>query len=213
MTGEKFSKFIMLAGSCEFLRRRSNSMARSILNLLIVNAVIGGLVYLLLTYYAPSRIFSYDLHKFLHVAGVVIFLGNVITTALWVFLAERSKDPSVIRFAVSTISRMDLYFTQPGVMLIVLNGLLLTTQGNDIYKTSWIAASLASFTLSGIVWGAVLKGHQRSLVNLSHAPQGTNDALPEEFFPVLHKWYRWGIVAIILPLISLMFMSVKPNLW
>ena len=35
---------------------------------------------------------SYDVFKVVHLAGVVIFLGNIIVTGLWKVMADRTGD-------------------------------------------------------------------------------------------------------------------------
>jgi uncharacterized membrane protein len=187
---------------------------RSVLKLVLINVVLMVLVYLLLTFYAKSRLFSYDLHKFLHIFGAVIFLGNIIVTSVWIRLAERSKDPAVIRFAITAIKRMDSFFTNPGVLLIILNGLLMasTSRWNGVYGTSWIAAGLTLLTLSGILWAGILLRYQSKLAKLADSSEG-DAQLHDEFFRLLHKWHSWGSITMVLPILSLVFMVVKPKLW
>ena len=41
----------------------------------------------------------YAAFKLIHLLGVVVFLGNVIVTALWKTLADRTREPRVIAYA------------------------------------------------------------------------------------------------------------------
>jgi len=163
--------------------------------------------------YEYPLLFPYQWHKALHIFGVVIFLGNIMVTAVWMLLAERTKEPAVMHFASKVVNWAAVLFTGPGVILVLSNGLILATQWGGIYRTSWITAALALFALSGIVWVGFLLRYQHRLIQLSKDSNESRDQLPKEFFQVLRRWYFWGIVATILPLISLVFMVVKPKLW
>ena len=63
---------------------------------------------------------SYDAFKVVHLAGVVIFLGNIIVTAMWKVLADRTGDPRIIAYAQRLVTITDWIFTAGGVALIVL---------------------------------------------------------------------------------------------
>ena len=39
---------------------------------------------------------TYDAFKVVHLFGVVLFLGNIIVTAVWKLLADRTGEPRVI---------------------------------------------------------------------------------------------------------------------
>ena len=43
-------------------------------------------------------LYPYRWHLFLHIAGAVIFLGNIIVTGAWMLMAERTQSPSVLHF-------------------------------------------------------------------------------------------------------------------
>jgi uncharacterized membrane protein len=42
---------------------------------------------------------DYLLLKSLHVLGVVIFLGNIIVTAVWKAFADRTGSPAIVAYA------------------------------------------------------------------------------------------------------------------
>lgn len=151
----------------------------------------------------------HDFYKSLHILGAVLFLGNIIITGIWMFLAEKSKNINIIQFAVKAVNWMDVFFTAPGAALILLTGLVQATHHGGFYTQSWILAGLILFSLSGIIWLIVLIPDQHRLIKLS----GENDSPPKKFYEVLHRWYFWGIIATILPLISLAIMVLKPKLW
>ena len=60
--------------------------------------------------------------KTLHVLGAVLFLGNIIVTAFWKTLADRTGNLAVIRFSVRTTTLADLLFTLAGAVLLAASG-------------------------------------------------------------------------------------------
>lgn len=44
-----------------------------------------------------ESILLHDLYKSLHILGAILFLGNIIITGIWMFLAEKSKNASVVQ--------------------------------------------------------------------------------------------------------------------
>ncbi|MBI3028189.1 MAG: DUF2269 family protein [Candidatus Rokubacteria bacterium] len=101
--------------------------------------------------YRYPLVFPYEWHKALHIFGALIFVGNIIVTGAWMLLAERTRDPAVLRFAATAVNWADVLFTGPGVILVLWNGLVLAHQLGGVYRTSWITAGLGLFLLSGIV--------------------------------------------------------------
>jgi uncharacterized membrane protein len=181
---------------------------------LIGEIVIISIVITVLNIAGYPLLLPYQWHKLLHIFGAIIFVGNIIVTAVWLFLAERSKDKTTLHFASKTVNWADVFFTAPGVLLILANGQILANAAwGGLLSTSWVALGLGLFILSGIVWIGFLLRFQNRLIQLSAQPAGSAEPLPDAFFHVLHAWYIGGIVATVLPLMSLILMVVKPELW
>ncbi len=129
-------------------------------------------------------LFSYQWHKLLHIFGAVLLLGNIIITGVWILMAERINNSDVMRFAAKTVNWADVYFTVPGIFLLITNGDILSEQWGGVFQTSWITASLALFALSGMLWIGFLLRYQHSLIKLSQPMNGEKSS--PEFFTVLH---------------------------
>ena len=76
-----------------------------------------------------------------------------------------------------------------------------------VYQTAWIRIALLLFTFSGVIWVAALIPIQNRLARWADTP----GSLPVSFFTALHWWYFWGLVATLLPLVSMVLMVVKPG--
>jgi uncharacterized membrane protein len=168
-------------------------------------------VILILGAYHHPLFLPYQWHKLLHIFGAILLLGNIIITAVWMLMAERTKDPGVMRFAAEMVNWADVFFTVPGIFLLITNGDTLSEQWGGILRTGWITVSLGLFAASGFIWIGILLRYQNALIRISQAPR--KEELPPEFFQVLHRWYFWGAIATILPCLSLILMFLKPRVW
>ena len=149
---------------------------------------------------------GYDTHKLLHIIGVILFVGNIIVSAIWMRLAELSADHSVIRFAVKTTDKLDIYMTAPGAFLILINGLILADAlAGGSFELGWIRDAVGVFILSALVWIVFLVPLQRKLIVVTR-----EDFDIESVKNLLKRWYLWGILAILLPLSAVYLMVVKP---
>ncbi len=175
--------------------------------------VVISLVIAVLNVAGHPLLWSYQGHKLLHILGAVIFVGNIMVTAVWMAMAERSRNKATLHFAAKGVNWADVFFTAPGVLLTLANGQILATAAWGGLSMSWIAVAFGLFILSGIVWVGFLLRYQNRLIELSAQPAVSGEPLPETFFQVLHRWYIGGIVATALPFISMMLMAFKPQLW
>lgn len=154
-------------------------------------------------------LFPYGWHVFLHVLGAVLFMGNIIVSALWMVFAEQSGDKAALSFAVGALNWADVVFTAPGIFLLLLNGFILSYAAWGGLTQGWIVLALGLFILSGVLWAVFLIPLQARLIKLSSQA----DSLPAVFFSDLHRWYFWGAIATLTPLASLFLMVFKPQLW
>ncbi len=151
----------------------------------------------------------YGLLKALHVFGVVVFLGNMIVTAVWKGRADRQDDLLVLQYAQRLVTFTDLVFTSTGAMLVAVTGILLAFR-LDAWDQRWIMEGLGVFVLSGVIWAVVLiptQNKQRALLS----GLGEGEDIPAEYSRLAKRWMIWGVVAIVLPLHALITMIIKPN--
>ena len=151
---------------------------------------------------------SYALLKLLHVAGVIIFLGNIITGHFWMHIAMKSKDFTIIKHSITGVMRSDRVFTMPAVFVIIVAGILAAYYGSiPVLRTGWILWSIALFALSGVIYSTKLSVVLRKMLEVtSHS----NDEQQWNSMEHLYKqWNRWALVAIMMPFIALVMMVLK----
>lgn len=170
------------------------------IHLLSVGAIIA--VALSLPFY------GYRWNLLMHIVGAVLFMGNIVVTAAWVSIARRARHTEALRLGVRGIVVTDTIFTMPGVLLLLLNGGIL---GTPFFRARamWLFISIALFVISAIIWGAVLVPLQKRMSAVMKAtPPGA--APPAEVDALIARWFRWGGIATLLPLATLVLMVVKP---
>ncbi len=166
----------------------------------------------LLNMYKNHPLLSPDWHRALHVFGGVIFLGNVIVSAVWIVSAHRSNSVPALLFALNTLSRTDAIFIAPGSLLAVMTGIVLADAWNGLFKAGWILTGFVLLVIAGIAWRGFLVPCQETLRMLI---QEDAQKARQQFSPSvrheLWKWYAWGMVAALPPLITLFLMIIKPR--
>lgn len=114
--------------------------------------------------------------KLLHIAAVIVFLGNITTGLFWHAHAARTRDPGILAHTMDGIIRSDRLFTMPGVILILLGGIAAAIYGGfPILRTGWILWSLILFSVSGLAFMLRVAPLQRQLRALASAGVQSNE--------------------------------------
>lgn len=147
----------------------------------------------------------------LHVLGVVLFLGNIVVTALWKVLADRTKSPPVMAFAQRLVTTTDIAFTATGAVLIVVSGHVLAEDFGGVFGgPAWLTIGWSLFIASGVIWAAALIPIEVMQARLARQ-FATEAAIPERYWRLSTLWSIFGAVATLLPLANLYFMVFKPD--
>lgn len=149
---------------------------------------------------------SYELFKILHVLGAVIFLGNIVVTALWKALADCTRDPIVIGFAQRLITVTDIAFTATGATLLAVSGALMATAHGLPF---WLTWGIALFAASGVLWVAILIPVQIGQARLARGFRHGGE-IPAGYWRLSAAWMVFGIIATALPLVNVYLMVAQP---
>lgn len=151
--------------------------------------------------------------KFLHVLGVILFIGNIVTGLFWHKHALRTNDARLIAHAMDGVLRSDRLFTMPGVLVIIVSGVLAAMQGGfPLLRTGWILWTLVLFGISGVVFGARLTPLQRRMRDLAQAGAASGVFDRVAYDGMSGQWDVWGTVATLAALGGLALMVLKPAL-
>ena len=152
---------------------------------------------------------SRDTWLVLHVLGVVIFLGNIIVTAVWKVLADRTRNPAVIGYAQRLVTVTDIAFTATGAALIAVSGQMMADRFGGVGGEDWLTLGVALFIASGVIWVTTLIPIQvlQSRIARRFVVDG---AIPDRYWRLATLWYVLGAIAILLPLVNIYLMVAKP---
>ena len=152
---------------------------------------------------------SHNTWLVLHVLGVVIFLGNIIVTAVWKVLADRTRNAAVVAYAQRLVTVTDIAFTATGVALIAVSGQAMADRFGGIGGPGWLTLGFTLFIASGVIWVTTLIPIQimQSRLARSFAVDGV---IPERYWRLATLWYVLGAIAIGLPLVNIYLMVAKP---
>jgi uncharacterized membrane protein len=154
---------------------------------------------------------SYNAWLTLHILGVVLFLGNIIVTAVWKTLADRTKNPPVVAYAQRLVTVTDIAFTATGVLLIIVAGQVMAREWGGVFGGPlWLTLGWSLFIVSGVIWLAVLIPievmQERLARSFRDAP-----AIPDRYWRLSRLWAVFGVIATVLPLLNLYLMVFKPD--
>ncbi|WP_050477905.1 DUF2269 family protein [Herbaspirillum rhizosphaerae] len=152
---------------------------------------------------------SLSLLKTLHLLGVVLFLGNIIVTAFWKIMADRTRDLAVIRFAVRATNWADVVFTLGGIVLLAAAGHAMAALEGGLMQAGWLHWAYVLFIATGVLWMGILIPVQRAQARLLY-PLPREAQIPARYWRLSAIWAVAGSLATLLPLAILYLMTVKP---
>jgi len=153
----------------------------------------------------------YSYIKLFHIIGAVLFLGNIVVTAVWKTLADRTRNPQIIAHAQRLVNKTDWYFTAPGALLVLVTGVAMAIiGGRALYHAFWVMWGAGLFTLAGVVWLAVLVPVQRRQARLTDGFAGGGQ-IPDAYWRLARRWAVFGTIATVLAVMTLWAMVVRPT--
>jgi uncharacterized membrane protein len=148
---------------------------------------------------------TYDAFKVVHLFGVIVFLGNIIVTAVWKVMADHTGDPRIIAYAQRLVT-----LTAGGVVLILMGAYgMAAVAGLNLRGTTWLVWGQVLFAVSGLIWVFILIPTQIAQARQARAfANGTS--IPDSYWRHNRRWVVWGVIATVVPLANLYFMVFKP---
>jgi len=155
----------------------------------------------------------YLVFKLVHIAAVILFLGNIITGLFWKMHADRTRNPLVIAHTFEGIIRSDRWFTLPSIVVIIVGGFGAAIVGRiPILGTGWILWSIVLFSLSGLAFSFQVAPLQAKLAALARASAGNGELDWTRYHALSRAWETWGLFALLTPMAAVVLMVLKPAL-
>ena len=148
--------------------------------------------------------------RLVHILGAILFVGNIVTAALWKARADASGDLHAIAYAQRGVMFADYVFTAPGVALILVTGLWMADLSDrDILQTGWLLTALILLIVTVLIWLFELVPVQRRQIRIADEAVRSGQLDPV-FKQLTLRWTIFGIIATLLPLVNLYLMVFKP---
>lgn len=153
---------------------------------------------------------EYYIYKTIHVAAVILFLGNITTGLFWMHIAVKTRDLTIITHTMKGIITADRYFTTPSVIIITLSGIMTAMIGHyPMHSTGWILWPITLFIISGAAFGMKVAPLQRK-IHAFASSGATNETFDWKHFDRLYRsWDIWGAIALVTPLTAAVMMVLK----
>lgn len=156
----------------------------------------------------------YDVVVWVHITAVVLAFGPTFGYAFMQAVAER-HDPRSIPTMMRGFSNIDRYLGTPAALVLLAAGLYLTIdrwEFGDFYISFGLGAIIV---LLGLAHGFFIP-HERKLAEMAErdvkASGGGEVQLSEEYWTLSKRVGRIGILAGLLVIFTIYFMSAKPFL-
>jgi len=147
---------------------------------------------------------NYLIWKLIHVASVIIFLGNIITGLFWAVRANKTHDFKLIASTFQGIMQSDRYFTLPGIVAAIHGRI-------PILGTGWILWPIILFSISGIIFSVYVTPLQKKKAN--YALNTVDSESSWNTYEKMYKqWEVWGFLATVTPVAAMVIMILKPSL-
>ncbi len=153
---------------------------------------------------------GYKFALFLHILAVVLAFGPTFGYALFFSLAP--QYPRATPAILAGVQKCDRYLVNPGMILLLLAGIYLLTDGDWETSEAFIGIGfLAIIVLFGLQH-AFFQPQTRKAKELAERDLKSGDRLSEEFESVSRRVGQVGGLAGLIVVVSIFFMSYKPFL-
>lgn len=151
-------------------------------------------------------LFSYQIHKLLHLLGIMLFMGNMLVGPVWFILAINTKNLAIAKFSVRLLGITDVAFTVFGVDLAVWNGLSMASRFGALQTQEWLQYSILLLFLMWIMMVPVIYFQEKIYTRIEKS-----DFESMNMKMSVRNWIIWGICISIPP--SLIFYLMVCKSW
>jgi uncharacterized membrane protein len=153
---------------------------------------------------------GYKIAVFLHILAVVLAFGPTFGYAL--FFSVAPQFPRATPAILAGVQRCDRYLVNPGMIVLLLAGLYLLSDGPWETSDAFIGVGfLAIIVLFGLQH-AFFQPQTRKAKELAERDLKAGDALSGEFEAVSERLGKVGGLAGLIVVVTIFFMSYKPFL-
>jgi hypothetical protein len=155
-----------------------------------------------------ADITGYSVGLFIHILAVVLAFGP--TFAYGLIFSLMPKYPRSAPAFFEAIRKVDTYLVNPGMIVVLLAGIYLMSDGNwdgsEAFITVGFIAILALFGLQH----AFFRPQGRKAQELAERDLKAGDSFSDEFEAISRRLSMVGSIAGLIVVVTIFFMTVKP---
>lgn len=147
--------------------------------------------------------------KIIHVVGAAVLFGTGMGTALYMFMANQSKNTEIIYQATARVVIADWLFTGTAAIVQPITGLwMVYLKGYPIWSL-WVMGSIAGYIIAGIFWLPVVYFQMRCR-DLAKEALDNDQPLNKIYKRFYGAWFAFGWPAFIALVVVFYLMANKP---
>jgi uncharacterized membrane protein len=155
-----------------------------------------------------AEITGYSVGVFIHILAVVLAFGP--TFGYGIFFSVLPSYPRAAPALLAGIQRTDRYLVTPGLVVVLLAGIYVMSEGNwesnELFITIGFIAVIALFGLQH----GFFRPQTAKAKALAERDLKAGDTLSEEFEEVSRRLGTVGPIAGLIVVVAIFFMTVKP---
>lgn len=152
----------------------------------------------------------YNWIKVLHVISAAALFGTGIGTAMYMLLANKTKDTKLISMTTKNVVRADWIFTGIAGFLQPITGLTMIIIKPYPITTFWVMFSILGYFIAAFCWFPVAY-IQVKLYNIAKVSCEQNTQLPPHYYSYYRTWLTLGWPAFIVLIAVFFLMSNRPE--
>lgn len=155
-----------------------------------------------------ANITAYSVGLFIHVLAVVLAFGP--TFGYGILFSVLPSHPRAAPALLQGIQRIDRYLVTPGLIVVLLAGLYVMSEGSWDAGEAWIAVGfVAIVALFGLQHGFFRPRTARARA-VAERDLKSGDTLSDEFEAISQRLGTVGPIAGLIVVVTIFFMTVKP---
>jgi hypothetical protein len=155
-----------------------------------------------------ATITDYSVGLFIHILAVVLTFGP--TFGYGILFSVLPKYPRAAPGLIAGIEKIDRYLITPGLIVILLAGIYLMSEGNWDASEAFITVGfIAIIALFGLQHG-FFRPQESKARELAERDLKQGDTLSAEFEEVSRRLGTVGPIAGLIVVVTIFFMTVKP---
>jgi Predicted integral membrane protein (DUF2269) len=155
-----------------------------------------------------ADITGYSVGLFIHILAVVLAFGP--TFAYGLIFSVMPKYPRSAPAFFEAIRKVDTYLVNPGIIVVLLAGIYVMSEGNWDGGEAFITVGFLAILILLGLQHAFFRPQGRKAQELAERDLKNGDSFSEEFEEITRRLSTAGLIAGLIVVVTIFFMTVKP---